>query len=331
MKWIIRLICLTLICLITHNALAEKAAEKTRITKNIRLAIPGDPLSCVMDLPDFTLEVHGMYPDGRFYMMATHDTTQLAVSTFLERVNSKTNECQRTLRDKAKINKNQFKRKDIKMSKFGDMQILEYIDQEFQGKKLDQKHMHACMFKDGLYADIHMSKGYFQPDDQKLFTSVLETVRFEDNVKSSLDYFGNGSGYFLKQEYQKAIELYEKALELEKQEQKLSDNLWIVLVDNLGMAYALLGDYKRSKETYAYGLSKQPMYPMFNYNFSCIYAEMDDLENAMKYLKIAFENKDKQVNGEEGMPDPREDQSFQKALKNENFQNFIKSLLETKK
>ncbi len=98
-----------------------------------------------------------------------------------------------------------------------------------------------------------------------------------------------------------------------------------MLVDNLGMAYGITGDLNKAKETFDYGVSQDRSYPMFYYNLACTYAEMDNLDDAMANLKTAFENKQNAIPGE-GMPDPRQDDSFQRFLKNKKFRDLVDSL-----
>ena len=90
---------------------------------------------------------------------------------------------------------------------------------------------------------------------------------------------------FLNGDYKRAIPPYQKALDREKANRTLGEPLWRVLVDNLGMSYGISGDLKKAKETFDYGLSKDPKYPMFHYNMACTYAEMDDVDNTIKYLR----------------------------------------------
>src|SRR5437870_9914128 len=55
---------------------------------------------------------------------------------------------------------------------------------------------------------------------------------------------------FLQGEFKRAIPPYQKALDREKANRTLSEPLWRVLVDNLGMAYGISGDLKKAKETF---------------------------------------------------------------------------------
>jgi tetratricopeptide (TPR) repeat protein len=98
-----------------------------------------------------------------------------------------------------------------------------------------------------------------------------------------------------------------------------------VLVDNLGMSYGITGDLNKAKETFDYGISKDPSYPMFYYNLACTYAEMNQPDTATGYLKKAFEYKSNVLPGAE-MPDPRVDNSFKKLMKNREFRELAESL-----
>lgn len=136
-----------------------------------------------------------------------------------------------------------------------------------------------------------------------------------------------GSEYFLRRDFEKAIVPYQKALDLEKEKRTLDKNLWYVLVDNLGMAYGISGDLDKAKETFAYGIAKEPDYPMFYYNMACTYGEKDDMDKAIEYLKLAFDRRENMIPGEQ-MPNPATDSSFQRFV---NDEKFIAALKELKK
>jgi hypothetical protein len=46
----------------------------------------------------------------------------------------------------------------------------------------------------------------------------------------------------------------------------LEEKLWYVLVDNLAMAYGITNDLENSQKVVAYGISRDPSYPLFYYN-----------------------------------------------------------------
>jgi tetratricopeptide (TPR) repeat protein len=140
--------------------------------------------------------------------------------------------------------------------------------------------------------------------------------------KSSLEYLQEGSAHYMNRDYKNAIKPYQKALDLEKKERKLERKFWIVLVDNLGMAYGITGDIKSSFAVFEYGISVEPTYPLFYYNMACGYGELGDEDNAIKWLRLAFKNKANMIAGER-FPNPETDSSFAKFRESEKFQKAI--------
>ena len=140
-----------------------------------------------------------------------------------------------------------------------------------------------------------------------------------------LKLISEGSDYFLKGDYEKAIGPYQKALDLEQENPTLDKTIWKVLVDNLGMSYGISGNLDKAKETFEYGISKDPDYPMFYYNMACTYGEKKDMDKAIEYLKLAFDRRENMIPGEE-MPDPATDSSFERFMKNEKFKAALKEL-----
>ena|SRR5882672_2778379 len=137
-----------------------------------------------------------------------------------------------------------------------------------------------------------------------------------------------GSRYFVQHDeegYKKAIGPYSRALELEKAHRTLERNAWLVLIDGLGMSYGITGNLAKAKETFEYGLSQEPRYPMFYYNLACTYAEMGDETHAIANLRHAFEFRANMIPGED-MPDPSSDDSFQRFIRDSAFVAAVRSL-----
>ncbi|MEO8041493.1 MAG: hypothetical protein ABI646_02685 [Acidobacteriota bacterium] len=143
--------------------------------------------------------------------------------------------------------------------------------------------------------------------------------------KTSMDYLQEGSVFYMNGAYKGAIKPYQKALDLEKKDRKLERKFWIVLVDNLGMAYGITGDVKSSFAVFDYGISVEPTYPLFYYNMACGYGELGDEDNAIKWLRPAFKNKGNMMAGER-FPNPETDSSFAKFRDREKFRNAINEM-----
>ncbi len=141
----------------------------------------------------------------------------------------------------------------------------------------------------------------------------------------TLELVRDGSSYYIKHDFEKAIPPYQKALDLEKEKRTLDKTIWKVLVDNLGMAYGITGDLDKAKETFEYGISKDPDYPLFYYNLACTYGEKKDMDKAIEYLKLAFDRRENMIPGER-MPNPATDSSFKHFMQNEKFKAALKEL-----
>jgi tetratricopeptide (TPR) repeat protein len=150
-----------------------------------------------------------------------------------------------------------------------------------------------------------------------------------DVASTTLENFKEGSRYYLQQNFRAAIGPYQKALDAEKQSPTLSKTLWRVLIDNLGMAYGMTGDLNRAEDTFNYGVSKDPTYPLFYYNLACVAAGRNDMDKTMQLLQSAFSYKANVIAGE-SMPDPRHDDSFQAFMSNQRFRDFVNGLLNEK-
>ena len=187
----------------------------------------------------------------------------------------------------------------------------------------------------GTWIDLHMSiaSESLAAESVRQLESLLARIRVidkgagapESTSSEAMKYVEEGSRSYVKHDYRGAIGPYAKALELDKKQPTLDKTLWRVLIDNLGMAYGITGDVKRAKETFDYGLSKDKTYPMFYYNLACTYAEMSDLEGSIANLRLAFQYKNNVISGEQ-VPDPRQDDSFQRFAESERFNNALREM-----
>jgi len=303
---------------------------------------PEKGLGLSIDLTGFKKDIDQVKPDGRRYLMASHPKTGLNVSVTLEKVPTQASAqgCREQLQ---LIQKGPFvtRGQDIKLNADGEIPTLEYTLHKIQGVRLDQKNVYACMAQDNVYADIQLSKVQYTTADAPLFQSILKTVRLQPRPSeiirlpapappNSLELLNIGSALYRQNEYAQAIPPYQRAFELEKAEPQLDRILWRVLIDNLGMAYGMTGHLREAKATFEQGIQADPTYPMFHYNLACTFAEMNDLDRAMQSLKTAFRYRKNQNPGEEGMPDPRQNSSFQRFMKKDTFRNLVNDLAATK-
>ncbi|PYV71966.1 MAG: hypothetical protein DMG96_27535 [Acidobacteria bacterium] len=241
-----------------------------------RLSLPAKDWGVVLDLPGFTLKNIETKPDGRRYMIAENESTHLVVSLTLEQVQGgRSADCNDSLQKKAKHPP--FKVRDVRFSRQGEFDFMEYVVPEVNGQQFNQKSIYGCEFYDNSYIDLHLSKVSYSPTNGPLFAAVLNSIRIDRVQRTSFELLQQASRLYLQHDYKGAIGTYSQALELEKVNAKLDKTLWYVLIDNLGMSYGITGDLQEAKETFDYGVSKDPTYPLFYYNLACTYAEMNDV------------------------------------------------------
>jgi len=301
----------------TPAALAQDAASS-----KFSVWLPGKAWALELAAPGFTTRVNEIQPDGRRYFFAENAKTGVAVSVHLEanKAAASVEECKRSLENRAKSNSS-FSPRHLEYREIAGIETLAYTIPEMDGLPLNQRNLFACLVKDDVYIDIHLSKTLFKAADQPLFDTIVqsaaivakEPVTIPVPVGNSMELLGEGSRFFLAHQYREAIEPYQKALDIEKIAPTLDKNYWRVLVDNLGMSYGITGDLDRAKETFEYGMSQDSTYPMFYYNLACVSAEKGDANDTKAFLKLAFDYRNNMIPGER-LPDPRVDDSFQRLL-----------------
>jgi len=327
---------------------------------------PEKGLGLSIDLTGFKKEIDQVKPDGRRYLMASHPKTKLDVSITLEKVPTKASakgclEQLRLIQNDSSVTRGQ----DIALNTTGEIPTLEYTIQKFRGVRVDQKNVYACIAQDNVYADIHLSKAQYITADARFFQSILKTLRLQpppseivlpptpappkemvhlpaaappkEMVRlpppappNSKELLNMGNALSRQYEYARAVAPYQKAFELEKAEPQLDRTLWRTLIENLGMAYGMTGHLKEAKAIYEEGIQADPTYPMFHYNLACTFADMNNLDHAMQSLKTAFRHRKNQNSGEDLMPDPRQNSSFQRFMKHDIFRSLLNDLAATK-
>jgi energy-coupling factor transporter ATP-binding protein EcfA2 len=85
------------------------------------------------------------------------------------------------------------------------------------------------------------------------------------------------------------------------------------------------GDLANAQKTFQWAITQEPEYPMFYYNLACTYAEMDNLDQTIRNLRLAFKYKSKNLPGDR-FPDPKSDSSFKKYLNNREFTRELEKM-----
>jgi tetratricopeptide (TPR) repeat protein len=302
-----------------------------------RISLPGESWGMEVTLPGFEVVQDDLRGDGKGRrIMAGNEGRGYVVSIFLEPVPDNKTAAELRDWDASGHKKSPLKPTDFRSAEYRQIPTLEYVIREFQGHRVNQKHLNAYIVHRGFWAHIHLSKVEFKDGDEKLFYEIVDSVKFTGGGVAAAagelraagpvtDLMREASALFKRGDYKAAVAPYARALELERQSPQLSRDLWRVLVDNLTMSYGISGDLRRAKETAEYGLSKDPDYPLFHYLLANTYAEMGDLDNTILYLKQAFARRRNVIAGEQ-LPDPRTDDSFKRFMTNEKFLTALKEI-----
>ena len=217
---------------------------------------------------------------------------------------------------------------NVKFSEGEGFSRIDHDILEIQGHKVNVHSVHAYWGAGMVCAEVHLSKVNYRPKDDARLTAELDSVRFASDStteSSSLDLLRTGSQLYLQHNYLAASNYYQQALNLEKEKPSLKDDYFKVLVDNLGMSYGLTGHLAEAKDTFEYGISQKPTYPLFYYNLACTYGEMGQRDAALEQLRKAYQYKTNMISGEK-FPDPLRDSSFRAFASDRVFVDAIRAM-----
>ena len=294
---------------------------------NFHMFLPNHKGALEISLPGFEVSQIGLHPDGDEYKITAKNPNGMYLTAFVDVAPRKGSNS--AARDDSlaglKASK-KFKMDDIKLSETKNFAVTEYIVHEYQGEKIEQKSYHVYFGGDDIWADVHMSKVDYKPEDKKLFDEVLLTLKFLPEYQPvTADWHFIAAMFYMSKDYKNSAIYYQKVLDLEKQKPTLSTKMTRVVIDQLGMSYGISGDIDRSRQVFEYGISKDPGYPLFYYNLACGYGEQGNKDKVIEYLKEAFERKANMIKGE-SMPDPMTDDSFSKFVKDKDFIDAVKAM-----
>jgi len=330
--------------LLSTVVFAQTSQELTEIS------LPGKNLVLEIKVADLKIDPGqtATIPDGSGAKIFASNNAGFALSAFLQKEPGKTTaaECRNDWFGKMRA-ATAFSLDSVKLSERGRIALAENIIHTVQGLEVEQKNVHAYLGSRDICAEVHISKTSFRAGDEKLIDTLLDSVRLRykldeegsgDTLNSpsssdaggkssndAMELFRRGSAFYIQGNYRNAIEYYQPALDLEMKRPQIGKTYWTVLVDNLGMSHGISGDLEHAKQVFQYGLSKEPTYPMFHYNVACAYAEGGDMESTIGSLKTAYQYRSNSLPGE-SMPNPRNDSSFQRFMKDPRFLQTLKEL-----
>jgi hypothetical protein len=163
-------------------AQVKQQADRPRIV----MWLPNKGWTLVFDAPGYKIGVDGLQPDGRNYFLAANKSTEVTISVYLEKVLGKATAdgCKHN-REQRPAQNSGYKKESIEKRESSGMTILEYTIAEFKGVPVQQRNLFACLAKDDVYVDIHLSKMLFKASEEELFTTDLDSAHFVDKTSSN--------------------------------------------------------------------------------------------------------------------------------------------------
>ncbi len=154
-----------------------EGAEKP-VREAIVLTLPQLSWSLEIADPNLVLSRKETTENGKqcsFY--ATDTASGIIISGYLEeRAQSGTpQECMMFYR--TNMSRSPLKQENVSEYDLGESAILEYMVNEFRGRTVRQKNMHAYLTKDHYWMDIHLSKESYQDQEKSRFMFLVRKLR----------------------------------------------------------------------------------------------------------------------------------------------------------
>jgi hypothetical protein len=169
--------------LLCWSALATSQVKPREDDPKIVVGFPDENWTLVFDAPGLKVSINGVQPDGRVYLAGDNKSTGVTLSLYLEKASNKATAAGCAQNQKQRLEqKVSYKRENIETRESSGMAIAEYTIAEFNGIPLQQRNLFACLAKDDVYVDLHLSKVLFKPPQEELFNAVLNSVHFVDKT-----------------------------------------------------------------------------------------------------------------------------------------------------
>ena len=193
-------------------------------------------------------------------------------------------------------------------------------------RPVNQQNLYAFYASADNCAEMHVTKNAFTPADAPLFTAELARYSFDAAYQPVWqDYAALGNILYQSQRnYAAAVPFYERALDALPTNVAYTNDRRM-LTDQLSMSLAVAGEYLRAYSVNELALQKDPNYAYYYYNLACIDGEMENPIDARRHLESAFANRSNTLPGEP-LPNPANDESFQKLKRDKKFWKFVESL-----
>ena len=192
----------------------------------------------------------------------------------------------------------------------------------------NQRNVFVFMVHNGMWVDVHVSKGDFATTDAAGLDAFVSAVAIDPSFQpTTMDFYLPGFVLYRQKNYRAAIPWLSRTLEQEKRQPSLPPTQHLILIDVLGIAHGISGDRKQARAVFTYGLSEHPDFPMFYYNLACTDAEDGDLDSVLKNLRLTLQYRGNMLPGET-LPDPTKDTSFKAYVNDPRFQEVARAFFD---
>jgi tetratricopeptide (TPR) repeat protein len=190
------------------------------------------------------------------------------------------------------------------------------------------RHLAAFFIKDGIGATVTFSSKDFNAEREKLFYSVLDSIKFVDisQPTTSSDYFLLGKLCYLQRNYEKAVEPLAGALVLERKQRLLEPALWEDMVLDLATSLLRTGRSAAAFNALEYGIKTEPSVWEFHAALARLYASAGDADRCLASLKTTFSLLKEQHQPKLFWPDPGSENAFKTLMKDARFKEAVKTL-----
>jgi tetratricopeptide (TPR) repeat protein len=217
--------------------------------------------------------------------------------------------------------------KDRKETEQADVALVEYLIPEVAGQKLNQKNVHAYLAGGDIWAEVHISKVLFKPEDQAQLDAVVHSLQIKPQyTNTSRDYWRWGAMAMGNKNFGKAREHFQKSLDLEKTSSRLDERALRAMIVQLGAIYGLSGDQAKAKDTLEYGISRYPDYGQFHYSLACSYADARKMDESLTEIRSAYAAPAGKYPEEPPIADPLKVSCFRELAKKQEFVDAVKAI-----
>jgi hypothetical protein len=206
------------------------------------------------------------------------------------------------------------------------------------GAKPTSRNLEAYFVKDDVCATLTFKASSFDTDEEKVFYSLVDAVRFVDvsNPSTSFDYYQLGRVFHAHKDFKSAAEAFGSALKLEQHQRELNLIRWRHLILDAAEVNEALSNWTAVAEALEYGLSKEPKNTFFLMGLARNYASQGDeaktlavLDKSFMYMKQEegpFKQQESGVTVTWSLPDLTKDPAFKQLMKNKSFREAVKAI-----